>query len=257
MKSENLNVKELKINKKNPRTITDENFYKLVNSILVLPKMLELRPIVVDDKLTVIGGNMRTRALQYLSGLDEGKIIEKLVSSIGYDKKKKNEKTELQEYWKNWVKNPVCAVVKASNLTEAEEKEFIIKDNSEFGKWDWDMLANEWDAKELKEWGVDVWQLPSFGSDAGAGKDVTEDNNPNIIKSANGEQNDELEEILPTELQGVDLEPDELPKLKGDDECAMERIILVYKKEDAVKVAKLLGIEAVNKVIYNLDEILG
>lgn len=252
-----MNVNSIKINKKNPRTITDENFYKLVSSILILPKMMELRPIVVDDKLTVIGGNMRTRALQYLSGLDEQKIIEKLVSCNGYGKKNKTEKAELQEFWKNWLKNPDCPVVKASNLTEAEKKEFIIKDNSEFGKWDWDMLANEWDAKELGDWGVDVWQLPTFGKDAGAGIDVTEDNNPNIIKSANGEQGDNLEEALPTELQGVDLEPYELPKLKGDDEVLMERVIIVYKKEDAGKVAKLLGVEAVNKVIYNLDEILG
>jgi hypothetical protein len=116
-------ISEVKTNPNNPRTIKDDKFAKLVKSIKEFPEMLNLRPIVVNDDMIVLGGNMRLKACKE-AGLKEVPII------------------------------------KASNLTEQQQKEFIIKDNVGFGNWDWDSLANEWESDELAEWGLDVWQQP-------------------------------------------------------------------------------------------------
>lgn len=114
-------------NKDNPRLIKDQKFKKLVKSIKEFPEMLKLRPIVVNKNMVVLGGNMRLKA-----SVEAG----------------------LKEVW----------ILKADNITEEQEKEFIVKDNIGFGDWDWDILANEWDTKELQDWGMDVWN-PSLESE--------------------------------------------------------------------------------------------
>jgi hypothetical protein len=115
---------DIKSNPNNPRIIKDDKFKKLVASIKEFPQMLSLRPIVVNDDMIVLGGNMRLKACKE-AGLKE------------------------------------VPVIKASDLTEDQQKQFIIKDNVGYGEWDWDMLANEWDEEELVEWGLDVWQQPT------------------------------------------------------------------------------------------------
>jgi hypothetical protein len=105
-------------NPTNPRTIKEGKFRKLVNSIQEFPEMLELRPIVVSKDMEILGGNMRYQACKEV-GLKEVYII------------------------------------KADKLTEKQIEEFIVKDNVGFGEWDWDVLANDWDVKELEEWGLD------------------------------------------------------------------------------------------------------
>lgn len=119
-------ISEIKTNPKNPRLIKDDKFKKLVKSIKEFPEMLELRPIVVDENNIVLGGNMRLKA-----------CIE-----VG-----------LKEVY----------IVKAEDLTEQQKDEFIVKDNVGFGEWDWDTLANEWDAEKLDSWGLD---LPGFDLNA-------------------------------------------------------------------------------------------
>ena len=119
MKTEILPISEVKPNPNNPRVIKDDKFDKLVASIKEFPKMLEIRPIVVNDDMIVLGGNMRLKACK-AAGLKE------------------------------------VHVIKASELTEDEQRQFIIKDNVSGGEWDWDMLANEWDVEQLEEWGLDV-----------------------------------------------------------------------------------------------------
>jgi len=122
MNSKLTKVTEIKPNPNNPRVIKDEKFQQLVDSIIQFPKMLELRPIVVNDDMVVLGGNMRLKACK-AAGLKE------------------------------------VPVIKASDLTEDEQKQFIIKDNVGFGEWDWDMIKLEWDEEELKGWGLDI---PAF-----------------------------------------------------------------------------------------------
>lgn len=119
MQIKKIKLSEIKPNPNNPRIIKDDKFKKLVKSIQEFPEMLELRPIVVNDDMIVLGGNMRLRACKE-AGLKE------------------------------------VPVIKASELTEEQQREFIIKDNVGFGEWDWEQLANEWDAEQLDEWGLDV-----------------------------------------------------------------------------------------------------
>ena len=119
MKAEKIEISQIKTNPNNPRLIKDHKFKKLVKSIKEFPEMLEIRPIVVDKDNIVLGGNMRLRACQE-AGLKEVYIL------------------------------------KADQLTEKQQREFIVKDNVGFGEWDWDDLANEWDAEELEDWGLDL-----------------------------------------------------------------------------------------------------
>jgi len=119
MKTEKVKIGKIKNNPNNPRLIKDDKFKKLVKSVKEFPEMLEIRPIVVDKDNIVLGGNMRLRACQE-AGLKEVHIIQ------------------------------------ADQLTEKQQREFIIKDNVGFGEWDWDDLANEWDVDELEDWGLDL-----------------------------------------------------------------------------------------------------
>ena len=114
-------ISKVKGNPSNPRIIKNDKFKKLVKSIQEFPEMLKLRPIVVDEDMIVLGGNMRLKASK-----DAG----------------------LKEVW----------IEVAEGLTEEQKKEFIVKDNVGFGEWEWDMLANEWDSVQLAEWGLDVWE---------------------------------------------------------------------------------------------------
>tara|TARA_R110001599_G_scaffold20370_2_gene77109 strand:- start:2527 stop:3033 length:507 start_codon:yes stop_codon:yes gene_type:complete len=117
-----VNIQEVKNNEDNPRFIKDNKFKKLVKSIKEFPEMLKLRPIVVNKDMVVLGGNMRLKACK---------------------------EAGLKEVW----------VLKADNLTDQQQREFIVKDNVGFGEWDWDILSNEWNRQQLSDWGMEV---PTF-----------------------------------------------------------------------------------------------
>jgi len=157
MNSENVKLSQIEVNSANPRIISDDKFAKLVNSILVLPKMLDIRPIVVDNTMVALGGNMRYRALMAIADMQPDELKERLGSIRDFQKKTQAEQDALVSYWERWQDSPTASIVKASDLTDEEKKEFIIKDNVGFGEWDMDMLANEWDSEDLNDWGVDVW----------------------------------------------------------------------------------------------------
>ena len=156
MKTEILKVSQVQVNESNPRTISNEKFESLIRSILVLPKMLSLRPVVTDDSLVVLGGNMRLRSLVAISQMSPAEINIALGKCSGYAQKTEAERSNLREFWANWVKNPTVEIVRASELSEEEKREFIIKDNVGYGEWDMDALANEWDAESLQDWGLDI-----------------------------------------------------------------------------------------------------
>lgn len=116
---QNVPINTVKANPNNPRIIKDDKFAKLVKSINEFPQMLNLRPIVVNDDMVVLGGNMRLKACKE-AGLKE------------------------------------IPIIKASELSEQQQKEFIVKDNVGYGEWDWSDLANNWDSDQLEEWGLDI-----------------------------------------------------------------------------------------------------
>jgi len=117
-----MKLSEIKPNPNNPRVLRDERFEKLKQSIQEFPKMMSLRPMVIDSDGIILGGNMRYRALQ----------------DLGY-----------KEVPDEWVK-------RAEELTEEEKQRFIIADNVGFGDWDWDALGNDWDAEQLTDWGLEI-----------------------------------------------------------------------------------------------------
>ena len=124
MNSIKTKISDIKLNPNNPRLIKDDKFAKLVKSIKEFPEMLNIRPIVVNKDMIILGGNMRFKACKE-AGLKE------------------------------------IPVIIADNLTEEQEREFLIKDNTSGGEWDFEMLANEWDVEDLTDWGLDV---PNFGN---------------------------------------------------------------------------------------------
>lgn len=261
-------LNKIHANKKNPRTISADKFKKLINSLLSLPKMLEIRPIAIDGKGVSLGGNMRLRALNEIAKMSVDDLSKRLDTIRDVKKKTAEERKSLLDYWVKWVANPVAPIVDASTLTPAEQQEFIIKDNGDFGQWDYDSLANEWDADDLNDWGVDVWQNKEVDEVFNAGfATATEtptngsDLSPEAAEIlANEQDNDapvDFSSNLPSELQGVDLNPDNLPKIQGSDETPFERIIIVYPKERKGELLGLLGMADINKVVYHLDEILG
>lgn len=117
-----IKLSTIKINPNNPRTINDDKFQKLVKSIKDFPKMLSLRPMIIDKDNIVLGGNMRLKALK----------------ELGHE--------EIPEEW----------IKKASELTEEEQRRFIIADNVGFGDHDWELLQAEWNVEELSEWGLEI-----------------------------------------------------------------------------------------------------
>ena len=126
-------ISDIKVNPNNPRLIKDDKFKKLVQSIKDFPEMLDIRPIVVNKDMIILGGNMRYKACKE-AGLKEVPII-------------------------------------ITNLTEEQQREFLIKDNTSGGEWDWNMIANEWDVEQLAEWGLDV---PLFKNNEDELKDLSD-----------------------------------------------------------------------------------
>jgi len=187
MKSVKVKIDEVKINPLNPRTIKDHKFKQLVRSIQEFPEMIEYRPIVVDENMVILGGNMRYRA-----------SVEAGVKEI--------------------------YILKAENLSEEKKKEFIIKDNANFGEWDWDMLANSFDDSKLNEWGLNVWSAVDvdFGN-----YDDEEDDSSN--------ESDDIQSGAPSNSEG---------KIESEKVIQIEFLITDY--DDAFEVANLLRKKSVN-----------
>ena len=132
-----INIQEIRPNENNPRFIKDYKFKKLVKSIKEFPQMLKLRPIVVNSDMVVLGGNMRLKACK---------------------------EAGLKEVW----------VLKADDLTEQQQREFIVKDNVGFGEWDWDILANDWNGQQLDDWGLTVVPFEDSIEDIKEQKDLSD-----------------------------------------------------------------------------------
>ena len=253
MKTEKVRLSQVKVNKDNPRSITKRKLELLVERLLVFPKMIAIRPVVVDDKMVILGGNMRVHALEEISNMSFQQVSEIVGRTKNYQRLTQPEKERLLEQWKKWLEKPTVEIVKASELSEAEKKEFVIADNASFGEWDYDKLANEWEAEDLNSWGVDVWQ-PEPQTKSGSNGSG---NAASLAQHENEEPQPQFDPSnLPPELQGQDLDPNNLPKIEGSNEVAMERIIIVYPKDRADELAKLLGLEHIEKVVYNINELI-
>ena len=182
-----INIQEVKPNENNPRFIKDYKFKKLVKSIKEFPEMLKLRPIVVNSDMVVLGGNMRLKACKE-AGLKEVYIL------------------------------------KADDLTEEQQREFIVKDNVGFGEWDWDVLGNEWNTQQLGDWGLEVWQ---------GGEDVSNTND-----YSNLDVDSKLDKFLDAKIKNLTIpfESQEFDEVILKLEVYLEKYNLVDYKEMVYKI---------------------
>ena len=170
-----MKISEIKLNKKNPRLIKGDKFEKLKKSITEFPKMLELRPIIIDNDNIILGGNMRYQALK----------------DLGY-----------KELPDNWVK-------KSSELSEEEKQRFIMVDNISYGDFDWDIIANEWDTEILADWGLDgameINQIENFEtSNDVINRDITDILEVRIVVAKSIKDIEKLNDLLTFEKQTID-----------------------------------------------------
>ena len=143
--SKKVKLTEITPNPGNPRTISEKNMDKLVKSLREFPEMMQLREVIVDEDMMILGGNMRFRALGRLGETD-------------------------------------CVAKIVTGLTPEQKREFVIKDNAAFGEWDMDVLANDWDGLPLTDWGVDLpvaWSREPLEPSSGPGAAGPEE--PQII----------------------------------------------------------------------------
>lgn len=190
-----LNIKQIKFNDKNPRTITPTQLKKLKKSITEFPEMLQLRPLVVDENNMVLGGNMRLKALTEL-GIED------------------------------------VPVQRVETLSEEKKKEFIIKDNVGYGDWDWDVLTNDWDLAELSDWGLEPLEFTepkkTEESDLYTKKIQAPIYNPSENKPAFRETYDDTKYLeLVRSIESSDADPEIKDYLKL---CAVRHIVFDYSK---------------------------
>jgi ParB-like chromosome segregation protein Spo0J len=166
-----MKITEIKSNPNNPRIIKDDKFKKLVQSISEFPKMMELRPIIIDSENIILGGNMRFKALKELKYKD------------------------IPDAW----------VKKADELTEEEKQRFIIEDNLPFGEWNYDLLANEWDEEKLLDWGLEIPDLDKVIKKKEELKDFARSH---ILISYHPDQHIEIQKLLEqlNSLQNIEIE---------------------------------------------------
>lgn len=200
-----MKVKDIKYNPSNPRFIKGDDFEKLKKSIEDFPKMMRLRPMVINPDNIVLGGNQRLKAIE----------------ELGYK--------EIPEEW----------VVRADELTEEEQRRFIIVDNVGFGAWDWNIIeADDWDLKELENWGL---ELPDF-SDSGS-----ED-------SSNGED----EKHYTKKVETPEYEPNnEKPDVKElfNDEKYRELVTNIEESNVPEGVANFLKVAASRHIVFDYENI--
>lgn len=168
-----LPLSKIKSNQQNPRVISESKLKKLINSLLVFPAMMSLRPITIDESNCVLGGNMRLTALGRIAQMTFEELQALVESLPEYADMQAGQQQALIEYWETFLSKPQAEVQYASQLTDSEKQQFVIKDNVSFGDWDYDELEN-WDAVLLEGWGVDT-QLPDFGSPESGGGNYQDD----------------------------------------------------------------------------------
>lgn len=213
IKSYEIELDKLEPTKKNPRQISKEDFEILKKSLQEFPEMREIREVVVDENLRILGGHMRVRAL-----LDLG------------------EKT--------------VPIKQVFGLTEKQKDEFVIKDNIANGDWDMDIIANEWDSEELAEWGledveklIDTDEIIEVASENTI-KEFDDDTNYDLKKLYREKVSEEIEKRIEKGIASGNIRPEIADVLRTRaKQCSIfnfDEIIKFYRSKDASEVEKEL-----------------
>lgn len=158
-----IKVTQLKVNPENPRTISEFMMGKLTESLLVFPKMLELRPIIVNKVKVALGGNQRLQVLLNILNMEDAEIEEYLENQSKYRLAPEEKQNELKSFWNKWKDNPVVPAKIADDMTPEEEKEFLAKDNLHYGEDDVEVLKKEYDRNDIEEYvGSVPWNLYDY-----------------------------------------------------------------------------------------------
>lgn len=158
-----IKVTQLKVNPENPRTISEFMMGKLTESLLVFPKMLELRPIIVNKDKVALGGNQRLQVLLNILNMEDAEIEEYLENQSKYRLAPEEKQNELKSFWNKWKDNPVVPAKIADDMTPEEEKEFLAKDNLHYGEDDVEVLKKEYDRNDIEEYvGSVPWNLYDY-----------------------------------------------------------------------------------------------
>lgn len=195
MKTETRTVSfdELRENENNPRVITETQLQKLTESLLVFPKMTAVRPIVANEGNVILGGNMRYRAFGRIKEMDVETLrqtIENAASDIS-----ESEVEMLIAHWQDWQREPKIEITIADELDEEQTKEFVIKDNVNFGEWDVEKLQGAFDPDRLRQYGEQLQNLPNeIIADA-----TYYDDDLKVVINFKEEQMNDLAKLLKTE----------------------------------------------------------
>lgn len=219
MKTNKTPLAAVKANPNNPRTISPENERLLVKSILEFPKMLEIRPIVTDIEGVILGGNMRYKALTAIAAMSEEQLLAEIAALRSTQSKTTEEVNNLTTFWVEWLRTPFAFVVDASNLSYEEKQAFVIKDNVNFGQWDFDLLDN-FSQEDLQDWGVQTWGglMPITAPGNTPEPIAPADNRERIILIFPRERKAEIEQLLGLPGGKNVYRLDEL--INGDERCA-------------------------------------
>lgn len=264
MKIEQVKLTQVKTNAENPRQINKVKFQKLIDSLLVFPAMMEIRPVVVDNRMVAIGGNQRLAALRAIAKMEVEEMAQRIFRSPEYQERTEAEKKRLVDFWEEWRQKPTINIINAKHLTAAERRQFIIKDNVSYGQWDYDALANKWDNDRLEAMGLDVWTskptdfAPLPGTTASNADTAGQNGGAEGWQGDDGDPLAGIENALPPELQGRDLTPEHLDNIKGEDATPSDHIIITYAPEEKQLLADYLGIDAevlFGKICWRLDEL--
>jgi len=173
-----VNINQVRGNKNNPRVIKDERFKKLIESIKFFPEMLWKRNLVVESNekgFTVLGGNQRLRAINEIFKMPRHELQEQIAGV-------NNEKTILAFYDSKQIPITLC-----DDWTLEQKREFIVRDNIDFGQWDMDKLSTEYEMEELDDWGLERIDY---------GQGMTEDELANFIESDNKQNENSYSVVL-------------------------------------------------------------
>lgn len=185
-----LPIGQVKMNPDNPRIISDAKFKRLVKSIQDFPQMLLIRPIVINKQKFVIGGNMRLKACRE-AGLKTIPTIE------------------------------------ATNLTAAQQKEFMIKDNTNAGEWEFEILKQKFDGLPTADWGLEMKFNANDYVFGGADTEDAEDKIPKVKAPKGSDDNYSVFELIMNHENKM-LLVDTLQKIKEEQNFMKQEDALMY-----------------------------
>lgn len=141
----------IKINPINPRELSDFAEGKLIESILVFPKMLRLRPILLEEGNVAIGGNQRAHCLAKIAEMSQEEIVEYMFNQKKYRMMSAKSQEKIQKFWKKWKEKPTAWVRPATGLSEEEKKEILVKDNMHYGEDDMTVMKKHFDRDTVQD----------------------------------------------------------------------------------------------------------